>query len=138
MSQNNIPILYAGLDVAKDSLALDFQGRSHALPNDAKGHARLLRLLGAAQNVHIVLEATGGYEQPPVRALHAAGIACSVLEPSRVRAFARAMGLRAKTDPIDAGVLRAFGEAIRPPPTPALDCGACRASESPSTPTSGA
>jgi len=40
-----------------------------------------------------------------------------VVEPGGVRAFARAKGLRAKTDPIDAGVLRAFGEAIEPEPT---------------------
>lgn len=120
MSQNNIhPIIYAGLDVAKDSLALDFQGAADSLPNDAKGCARLLRLLGAAANVHVVLEATGGYEQGAVRALHAAGISVSVLEPSRVRAFARAQGLRAKSDPIDAAVLRAFGAAIKPAPTPA-------------------
>lgn len=115
MSQHNPTIIYAGLDVAKDSLALDFQGRAHALPNDAKGHARLLALLGKAENVHVVLEATGGYEQPAVATLHAAGIALSVLQPARVRAFARAKGLRAKTDPIDAAVLRAFGEAICPP-----------------------
>jgi transposase len=119
MSQNNPSIIYAGLDVAKDSLALDFQGRTHALTNDAKGHTRLLALLGKAQNVHVVLEATGGYEQPAVRVLHAAGLALSVLQPARVRAFARAKGLRAKTDPIDAAVLRAFGEAICPPPTAA-------------------
>ena len=42
-----------------------------------------------------------------------------MLQPSRVRAFARAKGLRAKTDPIDAAVLRAFGEAICPPATAA-------------------
>ena len=69
---NNSPTIYAGLDVARDSLALDFQGRAYALTNDAKGHARLVRILGAAQNVHVVLEATGGYEQPAVRTLHAA------------------------------------------------------------------
>ncbi|MEI6351848.1 MAG: IS110 family transposase [Verrucomicrobiota bacterium] len=113
MSQNNL-IIYAGLDVAKESLAVDFQGRSYTFANDAKGHARLVRILSAAQNVQVIMEATGGYEQPVVRALHAAGIALSVLEPSRVRAFARAKGLRAKTDPIDAAVLRAFGEALAP------------------------
>ncbi|MEO8351431.1 MAG: transposase [Chthoniobacteraceae bacterium] len=111
--------IYAGLDVAKDSLALDFQGAAHTLPNDAKGQARLVRLLGALEKVHVVLEATGGYEQGAVRALHAAGIVLSVLEPSRVRSFARAKGLRAKTDPIDAAVLRAFGEAIAPAPSSA-------------------
>lgn len=119
MSQNNQPIIYVGLDVAKDSLALDFQGSAHALANDAKGHARLLRILAGAQNVHVVLEATGGYEQPAVRALHAAGIALSVVEPGRVRAFARALGQRAKTDPIDAAVLSAFGRAVAPAPTTA-------------------
>lgn len=114
MSQNNPPTLHAGLDVAKDSLALDFQGRAYALSNDAKGHARLLRLLSPGQNVHVVLEATGGYEQPAVRALHAAAIALSVVEPGRVRAFARALGRHAKTDPIDAAVLSAFGRAVAP------------------------
>jgi transposase len=119
MSQNNHPIIHAGLDVAKESLVLDFQGRTHTLVNDAKGHAALVRLLGAVPHVHVVLEATGGYEQPAARALHAAGIVLSIVEPSRVRAFARAKGLRAKTDPLDAGVLRVFGEAIAPAATPA-------------------
>src|SRR4051812_21611457 len=98
MSQNNnLTILYAGLDVAKDSLALDFQGAAYALTNDPKGHTRLVRILQADdQPVHVVLEATGGYEQPAVRALHLAGLRLSVLEPSRVRALARAKGLRAK------------------------------------------
>ena len=118
MSENN-PTIYAGLDVAKDSLALDFQGRAYPLTNDAKGHARLVRLLGAADKIHVVLEATGGYEQPAVRALHAAALALSVVEPGRGRAFARALGKRAKTDPIDAAVLTAFGQAVRPAPTAA-------------------
>jgi len=118
MSQNN-PTIYAGLDVAKDSLALEFQGRTYTLNNDPRGHARLVRILGGQPKVHVILEATGGYEQPAVRALHGASITLSVLEPSRVRAFARAKGLRAKTDPIDAAVLRAFGEALAPRPSTA-------------------
>ncbi len=64
-----------------------------------------------------MLEATGGYEQPLVGAMHKAAIALSVIEPSRVRAFARAKGLRAKSDPIDAAVIAAFGHAIKPPAT---------------------
>jgi len=119
MSQNSHSIIYAGLDVAKDSLVLDLQGHTYTLANDARGHARLVSLLASLPHLHVVLEATGGYEQPAARALHAAGIALSILEPSRVRAFARAKGLRAKTDPIDAAVLRVFGEAIAPAPTPA-------------------
>jgi transposase len=74
MSQNNPPILYVGLDVAKSSLQLDLAGKSHALTNDTKGHARLLKLLRQHPSAQVVCEATGGYEQPGVRALHAAAI----------------------------------------------------------------
>ncbi len=122
MSQNNMPILYVGLDVAKLSLELHLKSRFHTLANDAKGHAQLLKLLRAHPLAHVICEATGGYEQPVVRVLQAAGIAVSVLEASRVRYFARAQGLRAKTDPIDAAVLSDYGRAVQPaaaqPPSP--------------------
>jgi transposase len=120
MSQTNPTktTIYVGVDVAKRSLALTGIGRCRELANDGKGHRRLLSLLGkSAHPVHVILEASGGYEQALVRTLHEHRIALSVLEPSRVRGFAQAQGLRAKTDPIDAEVLRAFGEAIRPQPT---------------------
>jgi transposase len=117
MSQNNISTVYAGVDVAKDSLALDFQGRSLCLRNDPGGIARVRRMVTKVPRVHVVLEATGGYERALVGSLHEAGITLSVVEPARVRAFARAKGLRAKTDPIDAAVLRAFGETLTPTPT---------------------
>src|ERR1044071_9487405 len=109
MSQNNISILYVGLDVAKLSLQLHLKSRFHNLANDAKGHAQLLKLLSAHPLAHVICEATGGYEQPVARFLHAAAIPLSVLEASRVRFFARAQGLRAKTDPIDAAVLSDYG-----------------------------
>ena len=120
MSQNNIitETNYIGIDIAKKSLELAGAGSIHELPNEAKGHRRLLSWLGkSAQPVHIILEASGGYEQALVRLLHEAKIPVSVMEPSRVRGFAQAKGLRAKTDPIDASVLRAFGQAIQPRPT---------------------
>jgi transposase len=124
MSQNNTTILYAGLDIAKLSLQLHLQGRFHQLTNDASGHVQLLKLLRAHPRTHVVCEATGGYEQPVVRALHAAGIAVSIIEAGRVRYFARAQGLRAKTDPIDAAVLSDYGRAVEPaatqPPGPQL------------------
>lgn len=117
-----MPILYVGLDVAKLSLELHLKSRFHTLANDAKGHAQLLKLLRAHPLAHVICEATGGYEQPVVRVLQAAGIAVSVLEASRVRYFARAQGLRAKTDPIDAAVLSDYGRAVQPaaaqPPSP--------------------
>jgi transposase len=50
--------------------------------------------------------------------LHGAAVPVSVVEPGRVRHFARAQGQRAKTDPIDAALLTAYGQALRPAPTP--------------------
>jgi transposase len=119
MSQNNTAILHVGLDVAKATLQLDLAGQSHALANDAKGHAQLLKLLRAHPTAQIVCEATGGYEQPVVRVLHAAAVPVSVVEAGRVRHFARAKGQRAKTDPIDAAVLSEYGRAFQPAATTA-------------------
>ena len=125
MSPNNITTLYAGIDIAKDTLQLSLCGSSQNLPNDAKGHTRILRLLCAAEaarpgaKVHIILEATGGYEAALCAALHAAGKVLSLIQPLRARHFARAKGEQAKTDPIDADMLCAFGQAMRPAPTPA-------------------
>jgi transposase len=125
MSQNNFTTtIHAGIDVAKATLQLSLGGASHSLANDPKGHARILRLLAAAvaarpgSRVHVILEATGGYEAALCAALHAAGRTLSVIQPSRVRHFASAKSEHAKTDSIDADVLTAFGEAIRPAPTP--------------------
>lgn len=115
MSPNNTPSLHVGLDVAKLTLELHLAGRFHSLTNDAKGHAQLCKRLRAHPAAHVVCEATGGYEQPVVRALHAAGIPVSIVEAGRVRYFARAQGQRAKTDPIDAAVLSEYGDTFQPP-----------------------
>jgi transposase len=117
MSPNNITILHLGLDVAKSSLQLDLAGKSVTLTNDAKGHAQLLKLLRPYPLAHVVCEATGGYEQPVVRVLHTAQIPISVVEAGRVRHFAKAKGLRAKTDPIDAAILSAYGRTFQPAAT---------------------
>jgi transposase len=119
MSQNNTASLYVGLDVAKSTLQLDLNGTAHALTNDAKGHRQLLKLLRAHPGAHVVCEATGGYERPVVRALHAAQSPVSIVEAGRVRHFAKAKGLRAKTDPIDASVLSEYGRTFQPAATPA-------------------
>jgi transposase len=119
MSQTNTNIVFAGLDIAKSSLQLHLADQFHALTNDAKGWRRLVKLLGVHPAAQIICEATGGYEQPVLQALQAAAIAVSLVEAGRVRHFAKAKGLRAKTDPIDAAVLTAYGRAFQPPLTPA-------------------
>jgi len=113
--------VYAGLDIAKATLQLHLQGRQHAPPNTAQGHTQLRQWLRAVPGVHVVCEATGGYERAVVAALHAAGIPVSVVNPARVRHFAQAQGRRAKNDPIDAATLSAFGAALQPRCTPLPD-----------------
>ena len=117
MSQNTMTTIYAGLDIAKSNLQLHLAGRVHDLPNTTAGHRRLLKLLAAQPGVHVICEATGGYERAVVAALHEAKVPVSVLNPARVRHFARATGQRAKTDHIDAALLSAYGQALRPKPT---------------------
>jgi transposase len=108
--------IYAGLDIAKQNLQLHLTGRLYDLPNTPAGHRRLLKLL-TVPGVQIVCEATGGYEREVVAALHQANVPVSVLNPARVRHFARATGQRAKTDHIDAAVLSACGPALQPKAT---------------------
>ena len=115
------PAVPVGLDIAKATLQLDLQGRPHALPNTPAGHARLLTLLRACPGAHVVGEATGGYERAVVAALQAAAVPVSVLNPAQVRHFALALGQRAKNDPLDAGVLTAYGQACKPAATPRPD-----------------
>jgi transposase len=110
--------VYAGLDIAKASLQLHLQNRLYDLSNTAAGHAQLLKRLATVAGVQVICEATGGYERAVVAALHAASIPVSVVNPTRVRQFARASGELAKTDPIDAAKLTAFGHAFTPEPTP--------------------
>lgn len=114
----NLTTVYAGLDIAKASLQLDLQSKASDWSNTPTGHQQLIKRLASIPNIQVVCEATGGYERPVVAALHAAGIPVSVLNPARVRQFARASGKLAKTDPIDAAMLNAFGCAFRPEPTP--------------------
>jgi len=110
--------VYAGVDVAKASLQLHLQGRQAEFPNQPAGLAKLRQQLQTIPHVHVVCEATGGYERPLVQALHQAQIPVSVTNPAQVRAAAQAQGQRAKTDRIDAALLTDYGQRYQPKPTP--------------------
>jgi transposase len=86
------------------------------VPNDPAGRKQLLKWLEANRRpcLQVICEASGGYERGLVQALQGAGFKVSVTPASRVRQFARAAGILAKTDCIDASVLCAFGQAMRP------------------------
>jgi transposase len=65
-----------------------------------------------------VMEASGGLEMPIAAALSNAGIPVAIVNPKQIRAFATAMGKRAKTDALDAQVIARFGDLLRPAPRP--------------------
>jgi transposase len=107
---------FAGVDIGKASLDLSLAGQPPCRhTNDAAGIAALLKALkNLPQPAQVICEPSGGYERDLLEALWAAGLAVSLVHAARVRAFARAQGRLAKTDPIDAVVLREFGELLRP------------------------
>jgi hypothetical protein len=78
----------------------------------------LLARLSPLAPALIVLEATGGYEAPAAAALASAGFPVAIVNARQIRAFARATGLLAKTDVLDARVIAHFAEAVRPPVRP--------------------
>ena len=112
-----------GIDVSKDRLdiAVRPSGEVFAVERNAAGLEQLTtRLRGLAPQV-IALEATGGFETIAAAALAAARLPVVVVNPAQIRAFAKAIGQRAKTDPIDAATIAHFAEATKPEPRPLPD-----------------
>jgi len=107
---------YVGIDVSKDRLDVAVLGeeRGWQVENTPAGIAKLVQQLRDLQPELIVVEATGGYQRSVVEALFLAGLAVAVVNPARVRQFARACGLLAKTDKLDAQVLAVFGQRVQP------------------------
>lgn len=111
----SIEATYVGLDIAKDRLDYTVDGaRCHHVPNTPQGHESLSAALRPLHGVRVICEATGGYERAVVAALLLAKFEVCVVNPGRVRAFAQAEGLLAKTDRLDAQLLRRFGQKVQP------------------------
>ena len=109
-----------GIDVAKAQLDVAVQptGTTWTVARARGGLRRLPGQLEARRPTRIVLEASGGYERAVVAALSAAGLPVVVVNPRQTRDFARAHGILAKTDRLDARVLARFAAAVRPPLRP--------------------
>jgi transposase len=107
---------YVGIDVSKDRLDVAVLGeeRGWQVDNTKAGIAKLVQQMQAVCPELIVVEATGGYQRAVVEALFVAGLAVAVVNPARVRQFARACGLLAKTDKLDAQMLAVFGQRVQP------------------------
>jgi len=114
---------FVGIDLSKAQLdvALHPQTQQWKLANNDAGIATLVEYLKKHKPSLIVLEATGGLERPVAEALVKAGFQVAVVNPRQVRHFAKAKGLLAKTDVLDAKVLAQYGEAMKPEARPLSD-----------------
>ena len=119
---------HIGVDVSTahlDTHGLPGRGVRRRLPNTPESHAELAAMLSALRqggdDVLVVMEASGGCERDLHHALAEAGVPAAIVNPKRVRDFARSNGWLAKTDRVDAKVLKAFGETNRPRPTPLVE-----------------
>lgn len=107
---------FVGIDVAKHTLDVCLlpQEKHWLVNNDAAGIQRLLGQLPPPGTCLVVLEATGGYQRSVVAELVRAQHRVAVVNPRQVRDFARALGILAKTDRLDAAVIARFGQQVRP------------------------
>lgn len=112
-----------GIDVSKKSLDIgtSWTQEHWQADNSPEGIEALVKRLAGLKPALIVLEATGGLEMPCAAAVAAAGIQVAVVNPRRVRDFAKAAGVLAKTDRIDALVLADFGAKMKPKVRPLPD-----------------
>jgi len=107
---------YVGIDVSKDKLDVAIWGEKGCpeYSNSKRGIAKLVKQRLVLRPKLIAVEATGGYEEAVVLALFEAGLPVALVSPQRVRQYAKAKGLLAKTDQIDAQVLADFGKKLQP------------------------
>lgn len=105
-----------GIDVGKAQLDLVWHesGEHQAVENTAKGIRALIRRLVREKIVRVVIEATGRYERAFVLAAIASGLPVIVAKPLTIRRYAGAIGVLAKTDKIDAGLIAQYAAVIRP------------------------
>jgi transposase len=108
--------MYVGIDVSKEHLdvAVGEDGAFWCVPNDGEGIQELVERLLEQSPTLIVVESTGGLETPVVAEMVVAGLSIAVVNPGRVREFAKSVGLLAKTDKLDARLLARFAAAVKP------------------------
>ena len=108
--------VYVGVDVAKNilDLAVNNSKETRQFRNDHKGITSAVCYIAGLKPAKIILEATGKYEIPLAAELQANRLPVVIVNPRQVRDFARATGVLAKTDRIDARILALFGLQVRP------------------------
>jgi transposase len=112
-----------GIDVSKDKLDVHVlpAEEAFAVARNGAGIEELAARLAALAPAVVAIEATGGFETIVAAGLAGAGLPVVVVNPAQIRAYAKAIKQRAKTDPIDAAVIAKFARATRPEVRPLPD-----------------
>jgi len=112
MAQNELVVV--GIDVAKDKVdgCIRSLAQRQTFPSTAEGRRALIRWLRKYKVGKAAMEASGGYERDWAKALREAGLEVQVVDPKRVRSFAKSAGRLAKNDPIDAEMIAWFAETF--------------------------
>jgi transposase len=112
-----------GVDVAKTTLdvAVTDSDETRQFANDCEGISQAISYIASLRPAGIILEAAGHLEMPLVAALQASRLPVAIINPRQVREFARATGVLAKTDTIDARILTLFGTRLKPEIRPLPD-----------------
>lgn len=121
MAQQELVVV--GIDVAKDKVDAYIRSlpQGHTFPSTAEGRRALIRWLRRHRVGKAAMEASGGYEREWAKAVREAGIEARIVDPKRVRSFARSAGRFAKNDPIDAQMIAWFAETFADAPGQAFD-----------------
>lgn len=112
MSEN----IVVGIDVSKDKVNVCYLPQDERFEVKAKHYRRLAKQLAVLKPHLVVMEATGGYERPLYSLLADAEIPVAVVNPKKVRDYAKALGMLAKTDDLDAHLIARFALAVDPEP----------------------
>lgn len=114
--KNNIEKVYVGVDVSKAKLDIYFPEENQwiSIKNQEEGYTEVLERLKENANYVVVMEASGGYEKGFLNACHVERIMVAIVNAKRVRDYAKAIGIHAKTDKIDAQVISRFGQGTQP------------------------
>jgi transposase len=121
MAQNDLVV--AGIDVAKDKVDACIRALSQrrTFESTAQGRRQLICWLRRHKATKVVMEASGGYEREWAKALREKGVEVRIVDPKRVRHFARSAGRLAKNDTIDADTIAWFAETFVEAPGQAYD-----------------
>ncbi len=121
MAQNDLVVV--GIDVAKDKVDAYIRPLSaeRTFANSSAGQRQLTAWLRRHKVSNAVMEASGGYERSWARVLRQAGMEVRIVDPKRVRSFARSAGRLAKNDTIDAAMIAWFAETFDQAPRQAYD-----------------